>query len=270
MLSSVQLNLQEEEKTEDSKVKKTTVLSAVILMKRLKKLLKDAFYKFYPTVKLILKLVTLLLHIFYLADKTSSISIVQLLSKISYARITRADHVRVESQLSPQVRQGSSVNVPPTLSSIILSNLQSLAPPIRKIAWTTTDTILPVSIFLLKFLEWYNANRNAQGSKDDDDANFATPIVPPIVPPDALNLKDIKDAVTTTDAFCRICHKEMHNPAIIETGYVFCYKCIYEYLRDQPKDEGGRCPVTGRRLLGCSWGETRNEWIVKGVRRIII
>lgn len=270
LLSSVQLNLQEEEKTEDSKVKKTTVLSAVILMKRLKKLLKDAFYKFYPTVKLILKLVTLLLHIFYLADKTSSISIVQLLSKISYARITRADHVRVESQLSPQVRQGSSVNVPPTLSSIILSNLQSLAPPIRKIAWTTTDTILPVSIFLLKFLEWYNANRNAQGSKDDDDANFATPIVPPIVPPDALNLKDIKDAVTTTDAFCRICHKEMHNPAIIETGYVFCYKCIYEYLRDQPKDEGGRCPVTGRRLLGCSWGETRNEWIVKGVRRIII
>lgn len=245
-------------------------LTLINVFYKLKKILKDSFFKLYPSVKLLLKLITLLLNILYLSNKISSVSIIQLISRVSYARITRADHMRVESQLSYKPTNESNLNVPQTLSSIIFSNLHSLSQPLRKMAWATTDTILPVSIFLLKFLEWYNSNSNLQNKKDDKSNNFTTPIVPSIIPIDAFSSDDINDSVTTNDSLCRICHEQLHNPAIIETGYVFCYKCIYEYLRDQTKEEGGRCPVTKRKLLGCSWGETRNEWIVKGLRRVII
>lgn len=271
LLDTVHLDVPEEEKSGVQSEKQTPVLRIVALLCKLKKQLKEAFFKLYPSVKLSLKLFMILLHILYLSDKTSSVSIIQLLSKVSYARITRADHLRVESRFTPKEQSRDQVlNIPPTLSSVLFSNIQALALPLQKIAWATTDTILPVSIFLLKFLEWYNANRSAHEDKNSDNNKFIDAPVPPIVPPDALNSKEVKAAITTTDAACRICHEEMHNPAIIETGYVFCYKCIYEYLRDQPKETGGRCPVTGRRLLGCSWGETRNEWIIKGLRRVII
>lgn len=275
LLNTISVNIppngQDIEEEKENRKNQQFSLKLISIWCKLKRILKDSFFKYYPTVKLVLKLITLLLNILYLSNKTSSISIIQLLSKISYSRITQLDHMRVEEQLSsPKSRISTSVNVPPTLSSTLFSNIQSLSQPLCKMAWATTDTILPVSIFLLKFLEWYNSNRNSQNKKDDDSNNFVTPIVPSIVPIDALTSTEINDSISTHDSLCRICHQEMHNPAIIETGYVFCYKCIYEYLRDQPKEQGGRCPVTDRRLLGCSWGDSRNEWIVRGLRRVII
>lgn len=270
LLNSINLDLPQPRNNDLENQNKGISLTLINKFFKLKKILKDLFFKLYPSVKLLLKLITLLLNILYLSNKISSISIIQLLSKVSYARITRADHLRVESQLSYKPTNEASLNVPQTLSSIMFSNLHSLSQPLRKMAWATTDTILPVSIFLLKFLEWYNSNSNFQNKKDDESNNFTTPIVPSIIPIDAFSSNDINDFVKTNDSLCRICNEQLHNPAIIETGYVFCYKCIYEYLRDQTKEEGGRCPVTKRKLLGCSWGETRNEWIVKGLRRVII
>ena len=113
-----------------------------------------------------------------------------------------------------------------------------------------------------------------------------------------------------------MCKKELTNPAIIETGYVFDYTCIYNYLEkshiivskklqtkqkdeeddniyseDESEDEnienekkeeakekknvvidinkGGRCPITGRRLLGCKWNPIKEEWEIEGIRRLI-
>lgn len=245
------------------------------ILTKLKKLLKYAFFKHYPVIKLALKLITLLLHILYLSDKTSSISIIQLLSKVSYSRITAADHQRMDNLLKSKPKRESLLNpnVPPTLSSTISSQIQSISQPLRKLAWSTTDTILPISIFLLKFLEWYNSNRNSQNKKDDDLTSFKTPIVPSLIPINALKDNDIRSKIISSSedsSLCRICGNTIHNHAAIETGYVFCYKCIYEYLRDQSKKDGGKCPVTNRRLLGCSWSDSKNEWTVKGLRKVII
>ena len=107
----------------------------------------------------------------------------------------------------------------------------------------------------------------------------------------------------------------------IETGYVFCYTCIYNYLIESHKhikkkraeesdeesdnegdsdeesndfekpegtkegekeasadsnlvdqtdiDKGGRCPITGRRLLACRWNSLTQEFEVDGIRRLI-
>lgn len=32
---------------------------------------------------------------------------------------------------------------------------------------------------------------------------------------------------------------------------------------------GGRCPITGKKLLGCKWNELKGEFDVDGVRRLI-
>lgn len=102
--------------------------------------------------------------------------------------------------------------------------------------------------------------------------------------------------------------KEMTNPAVIETGYVFDYSCIYNYLEKShiivakkveaeskeeeeeeevhsdneegakgPKEEknydinkGGRCPITGQKLLGCKWNPLKEEWQIEGIRRLIL
>lgn len=59
---------------------------------------------------------------------------------------------------------------------------------------------------------------------------------------------------------CAICEREIVNATAVQTGYVFCYPCVFRWVQDGRKraedDEGeedewrrGRCPVTGVRLL---------------------
>lgn len=272
LLNSIQVEHTDEEKL-DEKNNAALHLRIINLLYQLKTKLRDCFYKYYPATKLILNLISVLLNILYLSNKTDSISIIQLLSKVSYSRITQEDHQRIESKLmQASTNSFKNQNVPPTLSSTLFSNISSVIQPIKKIAWSTTDTVLPVSIFLLKFMEWYNSNNNSNNNnkKNSSASDFRKPIVPTILPLAHLSDPDINELVTTNDANCRLCNNPLHNPGIIETGYVFCFKCIYEHLRDQPKETGGKCPVTGKILLGCSWSETQNEWIVKGLRRVII
>lgn len=39
---------------------------------------------------------------------------------------------------------------------------------------------------------------------------------------------------------CLICGKLINNPTVIkQNGYVFCYNCIWDYVR-----ENGHCPIT--------------------------
>lgn len=255
----------------EKREKQTLSLKILCLLNKAKKLVKTLFFKYYPVTKLLMKLLTLLLNVLYIADKTSSITIIQWLSNISYERISSIDHQRMNSALSHGTKTSDPLNVPPTFTSVILSNLKAIATPIRKVAWATTDTILPVSIFTLKFLEWYNAQNNFLKSNDESSKDI--PIVPSIVPLGVLQDDEERAKYITStedESVCRICNDTIHNPAVIETGYVFCYKCIYEYLRDQQKDEGGRCPVSGRKLFGCSWNEITEEWNVKEIRKLII
>lgn len=268
------INIQHPDEQTNSDEKKPLSMRIVQIAIKIKRVLRDLFYKYYPYAKLITRVATLMIYIAYISNRTSSISIIQLLSKMSYSRITNADHQRVEQIISPKVKaRGQSPNVPPTMSSIITSNLAAASQPLKKLAWSTTDTILPVSIFLLKFLEWYNSNRENSNKDENNASNFTIPNPPSVVKTENSIEKEQYITMSTDDhdaSKCRICHDPIHNPGIIETGYVFCYKCIYEYLRDQPKEKGGVCPVTGRKLLGCSWSDTRKEWVITNLRKVIL
>lgn len=62
---------------------------------------------------------------------------------------------------------------------------------------------------------------------------------------------------------CAICENELTNPTAVQTGYVFCYPCIFRWVQEGEEEPGsgkGCCPVTGVRLLGGT----------EGLRRIMV
>ena len=60
---------------------------------------------------------------------------------------------------------------------------------------------------------------------------------------------------------CPICLEELTNPTALQTGYVFCYPCIFRWVQDGQEDPAkGCCPITGVKLLGGT----------EGLRRIMV
>lgn len=59
-------------------------------------------------------------------------------------------------------------------------------------------------------------------------------------PPPPLHLED-QDAAVTPSKVCPLCRKVRSNDTALATsGYVFCYRCIYTYVKTNH-----RCPLTG-------------------------
>eukprot|EP01089_Gocevia_fonbrunei_P022447 TRINITY_DN9089_c0_g1_i1.p1 TRINITY_DN9089_c0_g1~~TRINITY_DN9089_c0_g1_i1.p1 ORF type:complete len:364 (-),score=43.42 TRINITY_DN9089_c0_g1_i1:46-1137(-) len=86
--------------------------------------------------------------------------------------------------------------------------------------------LLPAALFFFKFLEWWYAeNRSPQPS---------LPTPPPPEPPKRTGIDLPKEKTK-----CAICCKDRTNPAMIGSGYVFCYPCIFNYVTTH-----NECPVT--------------------------
>jgi peroxin-12 len=128
--------------------------------------------------------------------------------------------------------------------------MSSLKRMIRAIAsspsfiFNSLKIILPLSIFFVKFLEWWyspsspaRSISSSSGAFGDGGANAGPPVPPPrVLPPHPLGLK----VDPTKYGSCPICGKEeMENATAAPSGYVFCYKCIYTEV-----SEKGKCPVT--------------------------
>ena len=61
--------------------------------------------------------------------------------------------------------------------------------------------------------------------------------------------KEVKVVALPEDSkCCPICKEEITNPTAAQTGYVFCYPCIFKWVSEGGEGEG-RCPVTGVKLL---------------------
>jgi peroxin-12 len=91
-----------------------------------------------------------------------------------------------------------------------------------------SQLLLPASLFLFKFLEWWYAE-NRQPTP-------ALPTPPPPPPP-----KRVTGGLSLppNKRHCAICLKERTNAAMLPTGYVFCYPCIFNYVATHHK-----CPIT--------------------------
>ncbi|KAI0208783.1 Peroxisome assembly protein 12 [Lamellibrachia satsuma] len=88
---------------------------------------------------------------------------------------------------------------------------------------------LSVSVFLLQFLEWwYRSDRRSESL-----TNL------PVPPPPTLPVS--RDVLPRLNSVCPLCHKLRTNDTVLAvTGFVYCYPCIYHYLK-----ENNTCPLTG-------------------------
>ncbi|KAF8591566.1 hypothetical protein K439DRAFT_1326978 [Ramaria rubella] len=94
--------------------------------------------------------------------------------------------------------------------------------------------LLPMSIFFVKFLEWWY-------SPSSPARNLSrTPSGPPIPPPrmlrphpQGLPVGDLKYGD------CPICRNAIVNATALPSGYVFCYRCAHAYV-----EKNSNCPVT--------------------------
>eukprot|EP00160_Parvularia_atlantis_P018449 Unigene6835_Nuclearia_a/m.20948 Unigene6835_Nuclearia_a/g.20948 ORF Unigene6835_Nuclearia_a/g.20948 Unigene6835_Nuclearia_a/m.20948 type:complete len:117 (-) Unigene6835_Nuclearia_a:63-413(-) len=96
---------------------------------------------------------------------------------------------------------------------------------------SSLQTLLPMSIFFFKFLQWWYASGYAK-------SNLA-PSLP--IPPAPAPLAPAAGGVGLPEdrTLCPLCRKPRTNATVIPSGYVFCFPCIFAHV-----EQHGVCPVT--------------------------
>ncbi|RCK66616.1 Peroxisome assembly protein 12 [Candida viswanathii] len=283
--------------------------------------IKRKFVEIYPYAQSAYRAANLLTTLLYLGGYSKSPTLLTYLFRINYSRLNQYDYAKNEPP--PELDDGKKKahrNRPPSPLEIALKFLSAnVTNPTLKSIKFILGTFFPVAIFSLKFLEWWNnSDFSSKLSKNQGNVlDFTLP--PPSTLTSALRTSRVEEKqkkkkhAYKSGKVCPLCKKELTNPAIIETGYVFDYTCIYNYLEkshiivskksqakgdvdeddqiysddeDEEKKEevpqeeeeekvtidinkGGRCPITGRKLLGCKWNPIKEEWEIEGIRRLI-
>lgn len=96
------------------------------------------------------------------------------------------------------------------------------------------STGLSISMFFLQFLDWWYSSENQETIK----SLTALPTPPP---PVHLDHEASSDLLPKLKTVCPLCRKIRVNATALSTsGYVFCYRCAYNYVKTHQ-----RCPITG-------------------------
>ncbi|KAF9452150.1 cyclin-dependent protein kinase inhibitor [Macrolepiota fuliginosa MF-IS2] len=134
----------------------------------------------------------------------------------------RAASLAAQKKLSPAQNLGLIVQLRQLLSNSPRLLLDSLR------------LLLPTAIFFIKFLEWwYSPNSPARSLN-------TSPLGPAIPPPRMLSPHPQGLQVDRTAyGVCPLCRKHINNATALPSGYVFCYRCAYDFV-----DKQGKCPVT--------------------------
>ncbi|KAH8155450.1 uncharacterized protein LAJ45_00460 [Morchella importuna] len=241
------------------------------LLYYLKKLLR----KIYPTINAAYYLSTLAFNLAYLFDKSHYHTPFHFLVNIRMRRLNEADHRAFEAASRPTSRPGAA----PSLTPRTLLSPTALSRLILPRLLDSLKILLPTSIFFLKFLEWWHASDFARQLSAKTAASIELPppwTIPPPPPPADDDDDDDSEGdggrerqgrklvkLQEDSRICAICENELTNPTAVQTGYVFCYPCIFRWVQEGEEEPGsgkGCCPVTGVRLLGGT----------EGLRRIMV
>ena len=89
---------------------------------------------------------------------------------------------------------------------------------------------LTIGSYIVQFLDYWNTHSNS------------TPLFSASIEiPEPPNIDDIPYTDERSSSICLICeHVRQNECALSNTGYVFCYSCIYRYVKSKH-----RCPITG-------------------------
>lgn len=121
----------------------------------------------------------------------------------------------------------------------IYARLSKLLTTSPQLLFDSLRLLLPTAIFFIKFLEWwYSPHSPARSLSTSSSASAATG--PPVPPPKML--EPHPNGIRVDDlgyGMCGLCQDGINNATAFPSGYVFCYRCAYEYVA---KHEA--CPVT--------------------------
>lgn len=286
-------------------------------------LFKIKFVQIFPTIQSLLRAGNFITTLLYLSGSSKSPSLLTYLFKMNYSRLNQYDYTKNEPSSIENKRDKPNKIAPPSNIEYLLRLVTNkFTKPSWKIIKLILGTFFPVAIFTLKFLEWWNNSDFAQKIAKNEGTTLETLLPPPSSLTNNSNIKSKQNKVYKSGRMCPLCKDELTNPAIIETGYVFCYTCIYNYLSQSHKivdekiksnkdkrvedddlvsedddddiddinekkdddidqglgsnqnvvydlNKGGRCPITGKKLLGCKWNALKDEYDIEGLRRLI-
>jgi peroxin-12 len=93
--------------------------------------------------------------------------------------------------------------------------------------------ILPLTIFVIKFAEWYYR-------EDQESSQLLLPTPPPPPPPTLEPHSSSIDDLPLDPELCPLCRHPRANAALAgSSGLLFCYACIFRFI-----EEHHRCPIT--------------------------
>ncbi|XP_059828961.1 peroxisome assembly protein 12 [Hypanus sabinus] len=197
---------------------------AIHLPESPRKRLYKAFLAAYPFVNLGWEGWFLIYRLLYIFGKTHFHSPLLRVAGVRLANLTHAD-------LQSFDQRSSSVNRSP-ISTSVLGKLSTFFGNALSGAAVSLSTGISVGIFFLQFLEWWYSSEN----QDTIKSLSSLPTPPPPVHFDRLT----NDTLPKMKTICPICNKaRINDTALATSGYVYCYRCIYNYVKRQQ-----RCPVT--------------------------
>jgi peroxin-12 len=144
--------------------------------------------------------------------------------------VSHIDDYLPHKRLLNGVAKSSSPKPPPGVRSIVVRFL--LSSP--RLLLDSLKVLLPTAIFFIKFLEWWYSPSSPARSLATSPLGPAVP-PPKLLPPHPRGIQVDK----TKYGQCPICRGPINNATALPSGYVFCYKCVYNHV-----EKHGRCPVT--------------------------
>jgi len=116
----------------------------------------------------------------------------------------------------------------------LISRLWRLVSTAPRLLLDSLRLFLPTAIFFIKFLEWWYSPSSPARALNTSPLGPAIP-PPRMVPPHPQGIQIDRQAY----GMCPLCRKQINNATALSSGYVFCYRCAYDYVERQ-----GKCPVT--------------------------
>ncbi|KAJ3394851.1 SWI/SNF complex component snf12 [Entophlyctis sp. JEL0112] len=176
----------------------------------------------------------------------NSCSIVDLMLGLRIVRMEPDDYKSLESiQKLPWIPKASGKS-PLLQATAIASSIAN-----KSVAFAASF-VVPSSIFLFRFVDWWYAAEYHKLAQNQE------PIPPPplcllvifvyegkeIIPVNPCLFPTIKPhpsgvPLPADPSMCPLCQKALTNPAMLASGFVFCYPCVYKYV-----EAHGLCPVT--------------------------
>ncbi|KAK7061450.1 ankyrin repeat protein nuc-2 [Favolaschia claudopus] len=131
-------------------------------------------------------------------------------------------------------RASAAVKTPSTKSNTPLAWIRRLIFASPQALFESLKLLLPTAIFFVKFLEWWY-------SPGSPARSFSTSPLGPAVPPPRMLPPHPQGIPFNPQSYgkCPICLDPIKNATALPSGYVFCYRCVYDHVTKL-----GKCPVT--------------------------